>query len=70
MRAVATVFLLCFMFTRVLAGSTGPLPDPNWGSNGNSVASVAFDIGGSLNDYATAAAVDSGGGQSKKGDGD
>jgi len=55
--------LLLLVFTAsAFAGAAGPLPDPLWSANPNGIARIAFDVGGTKSDYASAAVVTAAGG--------
>jgi len=54
--------LLLVFAASAFAGAAGPLPDPLWSANPNGIARIAFDIGGTKSDYASAASVTAAGG--------
>jgi uncharacterized delta-60 repeat protein len=53
--------LLLVVAVHAFAGAAGPLPDPSWNASPNGIARIAFDIGGTRSDYASAAALNDAG---------
>lgn len=58
---ISVLVLLAFT-SPAIAGSAGPLPDSGWAINPNGINYLGLDVGGSENDYASAAATTSDGG--------
>jgi len=54
--------LLLVFAASAFAGAAGPFPDPLWSASPNGIARIAFDIGGTKSDYASAAAITAAGG--------
>jgi uncharacterized delta-60 repeat protein len=60
--AMRTLPLLLLVFAvHAFAGAAGPLSDPSWNASPNGIARIAFDVGGTKSDYASAAALNDAG---------